>query len=84
MAEEELAAVLDAQQEVRRAMHSVQSSRRLDEQQQEQQQHHLDQAEAGLKKLRLLAHGPVIPKVTSHSSLLACCFPASSARAQQF
>ena len=56
--------MLDAQQEVRRAMHSVQSSRRLDEQQQEQQQHHLDQAEARLKKLRLLAYGPVIPKVS--------------------
>ena len=63
MAEEELAALLEAQQDVRRAMQSVQSSRRLDEQQQEQQQQHLADAEARLKKLRQLVQGPVTPKV---------------------
>ena len=75
MAEEELAALLDAQQDVRHAQHSVQSTRRLDEQQQEQQQLHLDQAEARLHKLRTLAHGPVIPKV------MFCCNCCGSATA---
>ena len=63
VAEEELAALLEAQQEVRRAMQSVQSSRRLDEQQQEQQEQHLTEAEARLTKLRLLVQGPALPKV---------------------
>jgi len=65
VAEEETAALLEAQQDVRRAMQSVQSSRRLDEQQQEQQEQHLAEAEARLKKLRLLVQGPSVPQVQS-------------------
>ena len=63
VAEEEMAALLEAQHDVRRAMQSVQSSRRLDEQQQEQQEQHLAEAEARVKKLRLLVQGPSIPQV---------------------
>ncbi|KAL0037869.1 hypothetical protein WJX79_002900 [Trebouxia sp. C0005] len=62
VSEEEMAALLEAQHDVRRAMQSVQSSRRLDEQQQEQQEQHLAEAEARLKKLRLLVQGPCIPQ----------------------
>ena len=65
VAEEEMAALPEAQHDVRRAMQSVQSSRRLDEQQQEQQEQHLAEAEARLKKLRLLVQGPSIPQVHS-------------------
>ena len=63
VAEEEIAALLEAQQDVRRAMQSVQSSRRLDEQQQEQQQQHLAHAEACFKKLSVVVQGPPAPKV---------------------
>ena len=83
VAEEELAALLDAQQDVRRAQHSMQSSRRLDERQQAQPQLELDQAEARLNKLRLLALGPVIPKVVSHShALYAHCGMQQSPKEQ--
>jgi multidrug resistance efflux pump len=58
-----MAALLEAQHDVRRAMQSVQSSRRLDEQQQEQQEQHLAEAEARVKKLWLLVQGPSIPQV---------------------
>ena len=64
VAKEELAALLEAQQDVRRAMQSVQSSRRLDEEQQEQQQQHLADAEARANKLRMLVHGPQAPAVS--------------------
>ena len=63
VAEEEMATLLEAQHDMRRAMQSVQSSRRLDEQQQEQQEQHLGEAEARVKKLRLLVQGPSIPQV---------------------
>ncbi|DBA80639.1 TPA: hypothetical protein ACH3X1_007887 [Trebouxia sp. C0004] len=62
VAEEEMAALLEAEHDVRHAMQSVQSSRRLDEQQQEQQEHHLAEAEARLKKLQLLVQGPSVPQ----------------------
>ena len=65
VAREEIAALLEAQHDVRHAMQSVQSSRRLDEQQQEQQEQHLAEAEARVKKLRLLVQGPSIPQVQS-------------------
>ena len=65
VAREELAALLEAQHDVRHAMQSVQSSRRLDEQQQEQQEQHLAEAETRVKKLRLLVQGPSIPQVQS-------------------
>lgn len=78
VSEEEMAALLEAQHDVRRAMQSVQSSRRLDEQQQEQQEQHLAEAEARLKKLRLLVQGPCIPQVQSmchhcQPSAAGCC-----------
>ncbi|KAL3155881.1 hypothetical protein ABBQ32_012881 [Trebouxia sp. C0010 RCD-2024] len=72
VAQEELAALLEAQQDVRRAMQSVQSSRRLDEEQQEQQQQHLADAEARAKKLRTLVQGPQTP---------AALFPDAAATA---
>ena len=76
VAKEELAALLEAQQDVRRAMQSVQSSRRLDEEQQEQQQQHLADAEAQADKLRMLVHGPQAPAV-SHTPCVVCCACAS-------
>ena len=76
VAKEELAALLEAQQDVRRAMQSVQSSRRLDEEQQEQQQQHLADAEAQANKLRMLVHGPQAPAV-SPSPCAAHCACAS-------
>ena len=62
--EEEMASVMEQQQHVRRATQDVLSSRRLDEQQQQLQQQRLADAEARLKKARLLAQGPVLPKVS--------------------
>ena len=73
VAKEELAALLEAQQDVRRAMQSVQSSRRLDEEQQEQQQQHLADAEARAKKLRMLVHGPQAPAVSPTPCAVLCC-----------
>lgn len=76
VAQEELAALLEAQQDVRRAMQSVQSSRRLDEEQQEQQQQHLADAEARAKKLRMLVQGPQAPAVSLNAALCSavlCC-----------
>ncbi len=74
----EIAALLEAQHDARCAMQSVQSSRRLDEQQQEQQEQHLAEAEARVKKLRLLVQGPSIPQVQSmhhpcQLSAAGCC-----------
>ena len=73
VAKEELAALLEAQQDVRRAMQSVQSSRRLDEEQQEQQQQHLADAEAQVTKLRMLVHGPQAPAVSPPPCCCALC-----------
>lgn len=72
VAKEELAALLEAQQDVRRAMQSVQSSRRLDEEQQEQQQQHLTDAEARATKLRMLVHGPQAPAVSPPPCAVSC------------
>ena len=62
--EEEMGGVMEQQQEVRRALQEVQFSRRLDEQQRQLQQQRLEDAEARLKKARLLVQGPILPKVS--------------------
>ena len=66
--EEEMGGVVEQQQEVRRAMQDVQFSRRLDEQQRQLQQQRLDDAEARLRKARLLVQGPILPKVSIQTS----------------
>lgn len=67
-----MAAVMDHQQAVRQAMQDVMSSRRLDERQQQLQQQRLDDAEARLKKARLLVQGPILPKVYVWPSAVLC------------
>ena len=75
---EEAAALLEAEQDVRRVMQSVHSSRRLDQQQQELQEQELADAEGRLQKLQLLVQGPPMPKVMETTTLcswlgLAAC-----------
>ena len=66
--QEETSNIGGLQQEVRRAQQDMLSSRRLEESQQQLQQQRLAEAEARLKKARLIVQGPPVPQVTPDST----------------
>ena len=73
--QEETSNIGQLQQDVRRAQQDVLSSRRLEESQQQLQQQRLADAEARLKKARLLVQGPPVPQVSPESTpeTQPCC-----------